>query len=92
MTASRTGVAMPSACCCVTGGCEREGIPARTDGLMWAAAEGNLATAQLLLKAGADLHTRENGGFTPLLFAVRQGKIDVVRTLLKAGQRRRDFE
>jgi ankyrin repeat protein len=86
MTASRTGVAD------AVGVLLRHGADVNAKeswrgqtALMWAAAEGNLATVELLLKAGADLHARENGGFTPLLFAVRQGKIDVLRALLNAG-------
>jgi uncharacterized protein len=39
----------------------------------------------LLIKAGADLHTRLKSGFTPFLFAVREGRIEAVRALLKAG-------
>ncbi|MDA2928282.1 hypothetical protein MYX78_13825, partial [Acidobacteria bacterium AH-259-G07] len=38
-----------------------------------------------LIKAGADFRTPLDSGFTPLLFAVREGRIDVVRALLKAG-------
>ncbi len=40
---------------------------------MWAAAEGNVDVAQALLQAGADLHARLDSGFTPFLFAVREG-------------------
>ena len=38
-----------------------------------------------LVKAGADLHARSNSGFTAFLFAVREGRLGVVRALLKAG-------
>jgi ankyrin repeat protein len=34
---------------------------------------------------GADFRTPLPSGFTPLLFAVREGQLDVVRVLLKAG-------
>jgi len=37
------------------------------------------------VERGADIHARTKGGFTPLLFAVREGRIDVVRSLLKIG-------
>ena len=64
--------------------------------LMWAAIENNAAAAQVLLEAGADVHARSNfappqigqrpgggeGGFTPLLFAVRGGHIETARVLL----------
>jgi len=38
-----------------------------------------------LIKAGADFRTSLDSGFTPLLFAVREGRLGVVRVLLKAG-------
>ena len=47
--------------------------------LMWAAAEGNVEVVEALLRAGADFHARLDSGFTPLLFAVREGRIGVVR-------------
>src|SRR2546426_4750217 len=53
--------------------------------LMWAAAEGHAAAVQLLIESGADVDARSKGKFTPLLFAVRRGAIDVVRVLLAAG-------
>ena len=53
--------------------------------LMWAAADGNTAVVEELVERGADMHARTKGGFTPLLFAVREGRIDTVRALLKAG-------
>ena len=53
--------------------------------LMWAAAEGHAAVAEVLIESGADIRARSKGKFTPLLFAVRRGAIDVVRVLLAAG-------
>ena len=53
--------------------------------LMWAAADGNTAVVEELVERGADMHAVTKGGFTPLLFAVREGRIDTVRALLKAG-------
>ena len=38
-----------------------------------------------LIAAGADFRARLASGFTPLLFAIREGRIDVVKVLLKAG-------
>jgi ankyrin repeat protein len=37
------------------------------------------------VKAGADLHLRSTGGFTALLFAAREGRIETVDVLLGAG-------
>jgi len=53
--------------------------------LMWAASEGNAAAVEALLAAGADIQGKSKGGFTPLLFGVRNGYIDVVRVLLDHG-------
>jgi len=53
--------------------------------LMWAAAEGYADVVQTLIKHGADITTRSNGGFTALLFAVREGKLESARVLLDAG-------
>ena len=55
--------------------------------LMWAAAEGNTAAVDVLLEAGADLKLKSNGGFTPLLFAVRNAHID---TAVDAAEARRE--
>ena len=52
---------------------------------MWAAAEGNTAAVDVLLEAGADLKLKSNGGFTPLLFAVRNAHIETTVALLKRG-------
>jgi ankyrin repeat protein len=53
--------------------------------LMWAAAENNAAAVKALVETGADPAVRSNGGFTPLLFAVRAGRMDSVRALIDAG-------
>ena len=52
--------------------------------LMWAAADGHAAVVEALLEAGADVNARSKAGFTPVLFAVRQGSVDAVRTLITA--------
>ena len=62
----------------------KEGSKGQT-ALMWAAAEGHAEAAQVLIESGADIHARSKGQFTPLLFAVRRGAIDVVRLLLARG-------
>lgn len=53
--------------------------------LMWAAAENNLAAANVLLAGGANVHARSSGGFSPLMFAVRAGHRDMARRLVDAG-------
>jgi ankyrin repeat protein len=68
--------------------------------LMWAVLENNTEAAKLLIAAGADLNAKTNspppggrggggdgsrGGFTPLMFAARQGSIESGEALLKAG-------
>ena len=53
--------------------------------LMWAAGEGQTAAIQVLLETGADVGARSNGGFTPLLFAVRNGHLEAARLLLASG-------
>jgi uncharacterized protein len=52
--------------------------------LMWAAAEGHSAVVDALLESGADVNARSKAGFTPLLFAVRDGSVRSVRSLVKA--------
>ena len=86
MTAARTGTlgavkALLPAAPDVDGKEDRRGQTA----LMWAAAEGHADGRGGAIEAGADFRTRLPSGFTPLLFAVREGRIEVVRVLLKAG-------
>lgn len=66
--------------------------------LMWAVAEQHPLVVKALIEAGADVHTRSNarrenttvgkvdeGGYTPLLFAARQGDLESARLLVAAG-------
>ncbi len=53
--------------------------------LMWAAAEGHTPVVDALIEMGAAVNARSKGGFTPLLFAVRQGSVGAVRRLLAAN-------
>jgi ankyrin repeat protein len=53
--------------------------------LMWAAAEDHGTVIATLVELGGDFKARTSGGFTPLLFAARAGKIEAVRTLLDLG-------
>ena len=52
---------------------------------MWAAAENNAGAVARLLAAGADVEARSSSGLTPLLFAVREGRIEATQALLDAG-------
>ena len=53
--------------------------------MMWATVEGNTAAVQALIWAGADVDARSDGGFTPLLFAVRHNRRETLRALVAAG-------
>jgi uncharacterized protein len=53
--------------------------------LMWAAANNYPAAIDMLKELGADLKARSDGGFTPLLFAVRDGRTEAVQALLRLG-------
>ena len=53
--------------------------------LMWALSEKHLDIAQTLIVHGADISARSRAGFTPLLFAARQGDLGAARILLDSG-------
>src|SRR4029450_10865490 len=55
------------------------------DALMWAAAEGHKTVVQVLLELSADVNAKSKQGYTPLLFAVRQGYLDIVEILSARG-------
>ena len=57
----------------------------RQTALMWATAERHLDVVHMLLAAGADVHRSSTRGFTPLLFAARNGDIETAGALLDAG-------
>ena len=47
---------------------------------------GHAAVVELLIKSDADFRTPlHDSGFTPVFFAAREGRAEVVRVLLKAG-------
>jgi len=54
---------------------------------MWAAHEGNAEVATVLIEAGANVQARSMFGWTPLLFAARQGQIATIDALVAAGAR-----
>lgn len=91
MTAARTGVVDAVKALLAAGA--RVDAKETTRGqtaLMWAAAEGHVDTLAMLLAHGADLHARSTAGWTPWLFAVREGRFDAVRALLDAGAKIED--
>jgi ankyrin repeat protein len=58
---------------------------ARQTALMWATSEKHVAIVKALVAAGADVHARTRGDFSPLLFAARQGDAESAAVLLDAG-------
>ena len=54
-------------------------------GLMWAAGYGQLSSARLLLKAGADKNYKGKHGQSPLHLAAAYGHHDLVKLLLNHG-------
>jgi len=50
---------------------------------MWAAAEGNLNAVDTLLKSGANPNAISKGGFSPIHYASRAGRVSVLKRLLK---------
>ena len=53
--------------------------------IMWAASEGHAAAVEYLISKGADPKASLKSGFSPLMFASRDGYRDVLKVLLKAG-------
>jgi ankyrin repeat protein len=53
--------------------------------LMWAVSEKHPEIVRALVARGADVRARSTRGFTPLLFAARQGDIASARQLLEQG-------
>jgi ankyrin repeat protein len=58
--------------------------------LMWATSEKHTDIVKALVAAGADVRARSSGGFTPLLFAARQGDAASAAVLLDAGANAND--
>ena len=57
----------------------------KSTALMWAVAESHPDVVRALLDGGADPHTSTAQGFPPLLFAARNGDIEMAETLIAAG-------
>ncbi len=53
--------------------------------LMWAAAQNQVTSVERLLAAGADPNARSERGFTSMLFAAREGNVDVLEPLVRGG-------
>ena len=53
--------------------------------LMWAAQDGYLAMVRFLVSEGADIHVRDENGWTALMKATVGGHLDVVRFLVDRG-------
>lgn len=53
--------------------------------LLYAARDGRLEAARLLVEAGADLELAEYNGITPLLMAISNDHHDIARLLVEAG-------
>jgi ankyrin repeat protein len=64
---------------------KRDPIPGEMTPLMYAAREGRLDVARLLLEAGADVNAVDVNGIGPLLLAISNNHIEVARFLLDAG-------
>jgi ankyrin repeat protein len=73
----------------VRGGLPEQGyqppIPGDMTPLMFAAREGHVDAARLLLDAGADVHAVDKNGITPLLMAIGSNRIPAARLLVERG-------
>jgi ankyrin repeat protein len=58
--------------------------------LMWAASGRHSGAVKVLIERGADVNAASSGGFTPLMFAAREGDPESARLLLAAGARLED--
>ena len=64
--------------------------PRGQSALMWAISQRHSEVARLLVEHGADIHARSATGFTPLLFAAREGDVESARILLQEGANAND--
>jgi hypothetical protein len=64
----------------------RDGASVFADGaLIWAAGGNHVDTMEVLVEAGADIDTKNQSGYTPLMRAAGQGSLDAVKWLLDRG-------
>ena len=89
MTAARTGKVDAVKVLLAAGADVQAKEPKRGQtALMWAAAEGHAEVVDALIRAGADFRYRLDTGYSPFLFAVREGHTPGGSHLLKAGASR----
>ena len=60
-------------------------IPGALTPLLYAARDGRLESARLLVDAGANVEAKDANGITPLLMAIANNHIDVARFLIEQG-------
>ena len=60
-------------------------VPDGTPPLYWAIQADDLATAQLLIRSGADVKTPNRYGITPIQIAAGSGNVAMIRALLDSG-------
>ena len=86
MTASRTGRLDAVQALLAAGAEVNAAEPSQGQtALMWAISEQHSDVAQALIASGADVTARSEGGFSPLLFAAREGDLASARAVLEAG-------
>ncbi len=63
----------------------RAPIPGGLSPLLFAARDGRLETARILVSAGADVNQADANGITPLVMAISNNHVDVARFLMDHG-------
>jgi ankyrin repeat protein len=63
----------------------RAPIPGGLSPLLYAARDGRLETARILVTAGADVNESDANGITPLVMAISNSHVDVARFLMDHG-------
>ena len=86
MTAARTGSVEVLKSLLARGARVNAVIPSTGQtALMWATSERHLDVTRELIAAGADVRSQATLGFTPLLFAARNGDVEAGKLLIAAG-------
>ena len=89
MTAARTGSVEVLKSLLARGARVNDVIPSTGQtALMWATSERHLDVMRELLAAGADVRSQATLGFTPLLFAARNGDVEAGKLLDRRGRGR----
>ena len=63
---------------------EKKGIPFTQESFLKEVRAGNREHAELFIKAGMDINTRDKDGWTALRYASIQGRNDIIKLLTKA--------